>query len=151
MENTEIRKKLMGVEKNDILVIKDLMYQVEKVVDYKLKTASWRNIFCYEPVSKEFVMFELTEGNVILVWRKIEKFAPLLHIRNIAIVAYNDQFGREEIGWPRVIIDGKEDDRVEYSIYISESGKALYLEWWSENNPDVYEFIKDIPLAASGI
>lgn len=145
MDNKGIRRKLMDAGKGCILVAEGLAYNITEVVDYKLRTAAWRDILGKRD-GKEAV-FELADEDVIKVWVETKELPKSVTFGQDIIVFRGESLELEESGRPRVKVNGEDEGRVSYAVYVSESDTSLCLEEWPEEGLKAYVLEKEIALS----
>ncbi len=145
MENEEIRRKLMEAARGGVLVVRGPGYKIVEVVDYRLRTATWRDILC-ELGGKE-VVFELTDEDTVKVWVETKEFAEPVIFGDDIIHFRHEILDLEESGRPLVTVNGAPEGRVSYAVYVGESGTAVCLEQWPEEGLKAYHLDHEIALS----
>lgn len=143
MNNEEIRKKLMEAQKGGILIIDGPGHRITKVVDYKLRTETWRDLICVE----DGKVFKLTNEDVIKVWCETKELPKSVVFGDDFIVFRGEKLYLEAIGWPLVTVNRKPEDGVSYAVYIGKSGAVVCLEEWPWEGLKAYYLEKEIALS----
>jgi hypothetical protein len=150
MGNAEIRKGLMGLKKGD--KIPSFIPSVggckaQEVVDYKLRSAPWRNILCR--VSGTKIALELTGGeNMIKLWKRVKTPLPTRPGGVGTFISFDgEQFNWQEAGLPKVAVDGEDEGAINYEVFVSNSDRAICVEWWPEEEAEAYELVEEIPFS----
>jgi len=145
MDNTEIRKKLMEAKKGCLIVVGGLAQEVVEVVDYKLHTASWRDLVCQR--GDENIVVEVADGDKISIWREIDDLEKSIALQDAAIAFQGETLVLEELGRPDVMVDGNDEGKVVYAIFVGESGAVVCGEDWPDDDLRIYHLEKEVSLS----
>ena len=150
MENAEIRKRLMVLQKNDS--VPDFIPIVGgcnalEVLDYELRSAPWRNILCR--LAGVEIALELTGGeDMIKFWKKVKTLLPTKPGGVGTFISFDGKrFNWQEAGLPKVAVNGEDEGTINYEVFVSSSGRAICVEWWPEEKPEAYELVEEIPFS----
>lgn len=145
-----IQARILASSRGDKVVICGQEYEVLKVAQYKLRTASWINLVCLE-AGKE-VAFEVADEDVVKVWRQIDisEFADPVVFGDDAVTFRGEQLPMEESARPQVAISvdpsRSVEARIPYAVYVSEVSEAsVCLEDWGAEGLKAFSLEKKIP------
>jgi hypothetical protein len=117
--------------------------KIREIVDYKLRTAKWRNIVCGSRA------VEIDASDMVKIWRKIKEddLGEEVVSGDKEIVFRGETLFREENAIPKVTVDGEpKEERISYSVFTGQSGAAVCLEEWPGKILEAYFLEKEIDI-----